>query len=192
MWISTRFETKQCNFTLWVIIQRAKPNFSATIQWTSSFLGYQMYEVCTLLTKLSDRNFPIEMQNLFKVIRHVFGFGIEFLENEDIGMVGHFMVIDFITRYSSHTYFSPISTSWYRRFGSGCIVRNGEWPIFVNYSVFSALFSLKLRILFDEGILVTPVQKDAVPPIVISNYHRWKPNSTKTDLCIELSLFTSH
>ena len=30
-----------------------------------------------------------------KVIRHVFGFWIEFLENEDIGIVGHFIVIDF-------------------------------------------------------------------------------------------------
>ena len=82
------------------------------------------------------------------------------------------MVIDFITRYGSHTYFSPISTSLYRRFGAGCIVRNGELHIFVNYSVFSALFSLKLRILFEEGILGTPVQKDAVPPMVISKYHR--------------------
>ena len=128
----------------------------------------------------------------FKVIRHVFGFGIEFLENKDIDIFGHFMVIDFITRYSYHTYFSPISTSWYRRFGTGCIVRNGEWRIFVNYSVFSALFPLKLRVLFEEGILGTPVQKDAVPSMVISNYHRWKPNPNKTDLCIELSLFTSH
>ena len=49
--------------------------------------------------------------NSFKVIRHVFGFGIEFLENKDIGIFGQFMVIDFITRYSSHTYFSPFSTS---------------------------------------------------------------------------------
>ena len=46
-----------------------------------------------------------------KVIRHVFGFGIEFLENKDIGIFGHFMVIDFITQYSSHAYFSPFSTS---------------------------------------------------------------------------------
>ena len=30
-----------------------------------------------------------------KVIRHVFGFGIEFLENKDIRIFGHFMVIDF-------------------------------------------------------------------------------------------------
>ena len=130
--------------------------------------------------------------NTLKVIRHVFGFGIEFLENKDIGIFGHFMVIDFITLYSSHTYFSPFSTSWYRRFGAGCIVRNSEWHIFVNYSVFSALFSLKRRILFEKGILGTLVQKDAVPPMVISNYHRRKPDSTKTDLCIELSLFTSH
>ena len=46
----------------------------------------------------------------FKVIRHVFGFGIEFFENKDIGIFGHFIVIDFIKRYSYHTYFSPIST----------------------------------------------------------------------------------
>ena len=31
-----------------------------------------------------------------KVIRHVFGFGIEFLENKDIGIFEHFIVIDFI------------------------------------------------------------------------------------------------
>ena len=128
----------------------------------------------------------------FKVIQHVSGFGIEFLENKDIDIFGHFMIIDFIMWYSSHTYISPISTSWCRWFGNGCIAGNGEWLIFVNYSVFSALFPLKLHILFEEGILGTPVQKDAVPPIVISNYHRWKPNSTKTDSCIELSLFTSH
>ena len=94
------------------------------------------------------------------------------------------MVIDFITRYSSHTYFSPFSISWYRQLWAGCIIRNGEWHIFVNYSVFSALFSLKLRILFEESILGTLVQKDAVPPMVISNHHRWKPYSTKTDLCM--------
>ena len=101
------------------------------------------------------------------------------------------MVIDFIMWYSYHTYFSPIQTSWYRQLGAGCIVRNGKWRLFVNYSVFTALFPLKLRVLFKEGILDTPVQKDDVPPMVISNYHRWKPNSTKADLCIELSLFTS-
>ena len=39
----------------------------------------------------------------------------------------------------------------------------------MNYSVFSALFPLKLCVLFEEGILATPVQKDAVPPIFISN-----------------------
>ena len=103
------------------------------------------------------------------LIRHVFGFGIEFLENKDIGIFGHIIVIDFIKRYSYHTYFSPISTSWFRRYGTGCIVRSGEWRIFVNYSVFSALFPLKLHVIFEEG---TPVQKDAVPPLFISNYHR--------------------
>ena len=82
------------------------------------------------------------------------------------------MVNDFSTRYTCHAYFSPISTSLYRRFGAGCIVHNGEWHIIVNYSVFSALFSLKLRILLEESILGTPVQIDAVPPMVISNYHR--------------------
>ena len=44
------------------------------------------------------------------------------------------MVIGFITRYSYHTYFSPISTSSYHRFGTGVrIIRNGEWRMFVNY-----------------------------------------------------------
>ena len=121
-----------------------------------------------------------------------YGFGIEFLENKDIGIFVHFIVIDFIKRYSYHTYFSPKSTSWFCRFRTGCIVRNGDWRIYVNYSVFSALFPLILRILVEEGILCKLVQKDAVPPIFISNYHRWKPNSTTTDSCIELSLFTSH
>ena len=41
---------------------------------------------------------------------------------------------------------------------------------------------------FDEGFLSTPFQKDAVPPKVKSNYHRWKPNSTKTDLCLKFQL----
>ena len=35
----------------------------------------------------------------FTVIRHVFGFWIEFLENMDIGIFGHFILIDFIKRY---------------------------------------------------------------------------------------------
>ena len=91
------------------------------------------------------------------------------------------MVFDFIVWYSYHTYFSPIWTSWYRRFGTRCIVRNDEWCIFVNYCVFSALCPLKLRVVFEVGILGTSEQKDAVLPIVISNFHRWKPNSTKTD-----------
>ena len=78
--------------------------------------------------------------NDFKVIRHVFGFGIEFLENKDIGIFGLFIVIDFIQRYSHHTYLPSISTSWFRRFWTGCIVCNGEWRVFVNYSVFPALF----------------------------------------------------
>ena len=99
-----------------------------------------------------------------------YGFGIEFLENKDIGIFVHFIVIDFIKRYSYHTYFSPMTTSWFRRFRTGCIVRNGDWRIYVNYSVFSALFPLKLRILVEEGILCKLVQKDAVPPIFISNY----------------------
>ena len=49
--------------------------------------------------------------SMFKVIRHVSGFGIEFLENKDIGTFGHFIVIDFIKRYSYRMYYSPISTS---------------------------------------------------------------------------------
>ena len=62
----------------------------------------------------------------FKVIRHVFGFGIEFLENKDIGIFGYFIAIDFIKQYSYHTYFAPISTSCFCRFGIGSIVGNGE------------------------------------------------------------------
>ena len=46
-----------------------------------------------------------------KVIRHVFGFRIELLENNDIGIFGHFMAIDLITRYICPMYFSPIPTS---------------------------------------------------------------------------------
>ena len=62
------------------------------------------------------------MAMVFKVIRHVFDFGIEFFENKDTGIFGHFIVIDFIKRYSYHTYLSPISTSRFRRFGTCCIV----------------------------------------------------------------------
>ena len=55
------------------------------------------------------------------------------------------------------------------------------------FRIDSALFPLKLRVLFEQGILGTSVQKDTVPPIFISNYHRWKFHSTITELCIELS-----
>ena len=54
--------------------------------------------------------------SLIKVIRHVFVFWIEFLENKDIGIFGHFIVIDFIKQYSYPTYFSSfnflISSIW--------------------------------------------------------------------------------
>ena len=53
----------------------------------------------------------LKYANNIKVIRHVFGFWIEFLQNKDIVIFGHFTVIDFIERYSYHKYFSPISTS---------------------------------------------------------------------------------
>ena len=33
--------------------------------------------------------------NVHNVIRHVFCFGTEFFENKDIGIFGHFIVIDF-------------------------------------------------------------------------------------------------
>ena len=36
---------------------------------------------------------------------------------------------------------------------------------FVNYFVFLGLFPPKLCVLFDEGILSTPVQKDDAPPV---------------------------
>ena len=45
----------------------------------------------------------------------------------------------------------------------------------MNYSIFSALFPLKLRVLFEEGILGTTVQKVAVPSIFISKYRRRNP-----------------
>ena len=59
------------------------------------FNGESKYYLCTSL----------------KVIRHVFGFGIEFRENKDIVIFGYFILIDFIKWYCYHTYFSPISTS---------------------------------------------------------------------------------
>ena len=43
------------------------------------------------------------------------------------------------------------------------VIVNGAY-----YPVFSALFPLKLLVLFDEGILGTLVQQDAVPPIDIN------------------------
>ena len=58
----------------------------------------------------------------------------------------------------------------------------------MNNSVFSALFPLKLPVSFEECILCTPVQKDAVPLIFISNYHRRKPNSTTLDFFVYFSL----
>ena len=51
----------------------------------------------------------------------MFGFGIEFFEDKDIVIFGHFIVIDCIKRYSYHIYFPPISTSWFCRFRTGCI-----------------------------------------------------------------------
>ena len=43
----------------------------------------------------------------------------------------------------------------------------------MNYSVFQRPFSLKVRVAFEEdlGIFRTPVQTDAVPSMVISNYN---------------------
>ena len=103
-----------------------------------------------LFVYLSRWNFDdIGVKRLYfvlKVIRNVFSFGIEFLENKDIDIFIHFIKIDFIKWYIYHAYFWPISTSWFRRFGTGYIVRNGEWCIFVNNSVISALFPLKLRV----------------------------------------------
>ena len=85
-------------------------------------------------------------------------------------------------------YFSPSSTSWYRRFGTGCIARNGEWRKFELFRIRMTFF-WNFSVLFVKGILRTPVQKAAVPSMIISNYYRWKPNSTKINLCMGLSLF---
>ena len=86
------------------------------------------------------------MKNKLNVIRHVFGFGIEFLQNKDIGMLRRYIVIDFIKRYSYHTDFSPISTSWFCRFGTGCIVRkvNDAYLWIISYSQHCFLWNLVL------------------------------------------------
>ena len=102
-------------------------------------------------------------------IRYVHGFWREFRENKNIGIFELLICI------------FPISTSWYLRFGTRCIVRNCEWRIFVNYYAFSGLFHLYLHVDFQEHILHTLSQKDAVPPMVISNNHGWKPNSAKIE-----------
>ena len=73
------------------------------------------------------------------------------------------MVIDLIARYSYHTF---------HLFQLPDIVDLELDMYYVNFFVFSALFPLKCRVLFEEGILGTPVQKDAVRSMVISNYHR--------------------
>ena len=119
-----------------------------------------------------------------RVTRHDNGFGIKFIENRDIGIFSHCMVFDYMTQYRYNTYFIPISTSWFRRFGTGCIVRNGEWRMFENTSVFSARF----RVLFEEGIICTPVQKDATPPTLILNYNRSKPIPLKW-ICVYWEIF---
>ena len=57
------------------------------------------------LWSLGEKKLETAGKNSIKVIRHVFCFGIEFLENKDIGIFGHFIVNDFIKQYSYHTYF---------------------------------------------------------------------------------------
>ena len=158
-----RYAKVDCKWGQWLIFlscYSAHDAFRHCFHFSSQLI---MHIVLLSSQKIRDILIPAYFKSIginLKVIRHVFGFGIEFLENKDIGIFGHFIVIDFIKRYSYHTYFSPISTSWFRRFGTGCIVRNGEWRIFCE------LF--RILSTFEEGILGTPVQKDAVPPIFIS------------------------
>ena len=45
------------------------------------------------------------------------------------------------------------------------------------------LYRVRTKVLTDRRTKVIPIGHP-------TNYHRWKPNSTKTDLCIELSLFS--
>ena len=73
------------------------------------------------------------------------------------------MVIDFITRYSCHTYFHLFQFPDIIDLKMCVLSVMVNDTYFVNYSVLSALFPLKLRILFEKGILGTSVQKDAVP-----------------------------
>ena len=156
------------------------PPWPTWLLWTNHISSFVLFMSCQLY-EIWYRYMEI------MVIRHIFGFGIEFLENKDICIrYLDTMEIDFIMRYSYHTYFSPISTAWYRQLGTGCIVCNVEWCAHLWIILYSQhYFLFKLLILFEEGILGTPVQKDDVTPMVISNYHRWKPNSTKTNLCID-------
>ena len=71
---------------------------------TKSF-QYSVTQICYLL---NGQHAAFRHVSKISLIRHVFGFGTEFFENKDIGIFGHFIVIDFIKRNSYHTYFSPI------------------------------------------------------------------------------------
>ena len=107
-----------------------------SVQVHHVYESYFLFEKKSRLIWHTEVSFWLSVETSFKVIRHVFDFGIEFLENKDIGIFGHFMVIDLIKRYSYHTYFSPISTSWYRRFGGGVlsVMVNDTYLWIIQYS----------------------------------------------------------
>ena len=90
------------------IIMSGYPIFSEQIinHYVTEIRKRKYYKKNVILTA-SEWNFL----TFLKEIRHAFGFGIEFLDNKDIGIFRHCMVIDFISRYCYQTYFSPISTS---------------------------------------------------------------------------------
>ena len=61
-------------------------------------------------------------------------------------------------------------------------VYNGKWYVYVDYSVFTGMFLLKLCLHeFKEHILRTQVHKDAVPRLVTPFCTRWKAVPSKKD-----------
>ena len=115
-------------------------------------------------------NFPFLSSNISSL--HAYGvFILQLIRNTPVCSCYEWLILratrlhldsfqwDFAFPVLSFSMCTKTSTSWVCRFGTWRIVRHGEWRIFVNYSVFSALFPLKLRVFFEQGILGTPVLK---------------------------------
>ena len=104
-------------------------------------------------------------QRIVTAAQHRTEITLKVIRHKGIGIFGNCMVIYFITRFSYHTYFTSISTSWYRRFWTGCIVHIGEWRIFVNYSVIAAPFPPTPRVLLRKAYMAHQYKKML--------YHPW-------------------